>query len=215
MEIKTEYSSYDFINSSSSVKSTSETSFSEYLSKTQKNSETTNSKEIDYSNYSFEELKAIPYKEAKANIEKIKERKEELSLEEGDFSLMFQFGSLNFSNNEKVNKALYNTYQKLDDGEAASFSLNMQIGMEDYYHGKKLYAGFVRSNDNIHANTQLTKEQRNSINFEDFISKMLEVYMKGYQDSKGTVKEQYKEGIANYSMMQSFYQETKSQAFYG
>ena len=138
------------VNSVSSiiqVKETKSINSSSNIEKTQK----------DYSGYTtFKELKDIPYEEAKENYEAIEKRALELDdkhrsegIEEGTAGLasraMFeQLHKVNISNNDELNKALYETLRGIKD-PLDSFVMNseLQFNLENYYHGNETRASFV------------------------------------------------------------------------
>ena len=177
------------VSSTSEVKSVKNTAYSQQTSK------------VDYSNYTPSQIKEIPYEEAKANYDEISKRiadlgNQVLSFDESNKHIdnMFQLSKVKLSDNDKLNKAVYETMRAIKDPvESMVVGDEINANLKDYYYGKKTYASFVVSNDPIHTDKNLTTAQINSINVEDFTSKMLDTFSKEYANTVGVVKEQYKQ----------------------
>ena len=200
------------VNSVSSiiqVKETKSINTSSNIEKTQK----------DYSGYTtFKELKDIPYEEAKENYEAIEKRALELrakhrseGIEEGTKGLasramLEQLDKVNISNNDELNKALYETLRGIKD-PLDSFVMNseLQFNLENYYHGNETRASFVYDPKTYGKNYELTKEQLSSINADDFFSKMLNTFTKDYEAAPREAKEQYKKIVDGYSIFSQVY----------
>lgn len=200
------------VNSVSSiiqVKETKSINSSSNIEKTQK----------DYSGYTtFKELKEIPYEEAKENYEAIEKRALELrdkhrseGIEEGTAGLasramLEQLDKVNISNNDELNKALYETLRGIKD-PLDSFVMNseLQFNLENYYHGNETRASFVYDPKTYGKNYELTKEQLSSINVDDFFSKMLNTFTKDYEAAPREAKEQYKKIVDGYSIFSQVY----------
>ena len=200
------------VNSVSSiiqVKETKSINSSSNIEKTQK----------DYSGYTtFKELKEIPYEEAKENYEAIEKRALELrakhrseGIEEGTKGLasramLEQLDKVNISNNDELNKALYETLRGIKD-PLDSFVMNseLQFNLENYYHGNETRASFVYDPKTYGKNYELTKEQLSSINVDDFFSKMLNTFTKDYEAAPKEAKEQYKKIVDGYSIFSQVY----------
>ena len=181
---------------------------------------------VDYSHYSMNDLIKIPYEEAKANNEQIKERKEELIQnglsEEGrkeSAKLFVQTAAINYSSNDTFNKSFYETLQNSDKPEdAVIMSFEIKTNLSDYYYGKNVNASFVVSNDEIHSNKDLTKAQINSIDFSDFVSTMLTSFKEDLNNAskaQDSVKEQYQLFINSYSSFQDRYENYMKEPYYG
>ncbi len=179
---------------------------------------------VDYSNYSLSNLREIPYEEAKANIEDIKQRQNELiengalenELKGTNIALTMQLSKLNYSDNDKFNKALYESVQTIKDpAKAMMFDLEISVNMNDYYYGKDTYASFVVGNDEIHSYKEsLTKTQISSINFDAFIDSMLKTFTENYNNTSSSVKDQYKELVDNYTTLKDNYQSSIREPYY-
>jgi len=181
--------------------------------------------QIDYSNYSPSEIRDIPYDEAKENYERIKERvelldKENLSESENNelSGVHFQLGKVNFSNNDKLNEATYETMRNLEDPlEVSVFALEVQINLQDYYYGKDITSSFqINGTDGSnHIHKELNSTQLSNINVDDFIDKMLETFTEDYNSVKsGTVKEQYKNIVDGYSSFKENYDKAVTEPYY-
>ena len=198
------------ISSTSEVKSVKNTAYSQQTSK------------VDYSNYTSSQIKEIPYEEAKANYDEIFKRldtigMQKLSFDEGNIftDASTQLTRVKLSDNDKLNKAVYETLRAIKDPlKSVVVSSEIQTNMQDYYYGKKTYASFVVSNDPIHTDKNLTTAQINSINVEDFVSKMLDTFSKEYANTLGVVKEQYKQIVDGYSLFQKNYNQAVREPYY-
>lgn len=180
---------------------------------------------VDYSHYSMSDLIKIPYEEAKANNEQIKERKEELiqnglSEEERKESakLFVQAATINYSSNDNFNKGFYETLQNSDKPEdAVIMSFEIKTNLSDYYYGKDTNASFVVSNDEIHSNKDLTKAQINSIDFSDFVSTILTNFKEDLNNAskaQDSIKEQYQLLINSYSSFHDSYINSMKEPYY-
>ena len=177
---------------------------------------------VDYSNYSIADLRKIPYEEAKANYEAIMNRS--LELDTGDSSakelagLSAQLASTKFSDNESINKSLYGTMQNITDGGAAMGTfLEINQNLRDYAYGKDVKASFEVSNDAIHTDKDLTRSQINSIDFSDFISKMVSGFSSQLSDAskaQDEVKKQYQNIVDSYSTLQKSYENEVRKPYY-
>ena len=177
---------------------------------------------IDYSNYTPAQIKEIPYEEAKANYDAINQRINDLGMKVFSFDegmvysdACTQLCSIKLSNNDKLNKAVYETLRAIKDPiESITVSDEIQTNLQDYYYGKPVNASFVVSNNDIHAHENLTKAQINSINIEDFLSKMVGAFTEDYVNAPISVKNQYKQIIDGYNLFQQNYNQTKKEPYY-
>ena len=203
-----------FINS---VSSTSEVKSVKNTAYTQDSQQ-----KVDYSNYSIADLRKVSYEEAKSNYDAIVNRS--LELDTGDSSakelagLSAQLASTKFSDNESINKSLYGTMQNITDGGAAMGTfLEINQNLRDYAYGKELKASFEVSNDAIHTDKGLTKSQINSIDFSDFISKMVSGFSSQLSDAskaQDEVKKQYQNIVDSYSTLQKSYESEVRKPYY-
>ena len=199
------------VSSTSEVKSVKNTAYTQ-----------DNQQKVDYSNYSIADLRKIPYEEAKSNYDAIINRS--LELDTGDSSakelagLSAQLASTKFSDNESINKSLYGTMQNITDGGAAMGTfLEINQNLRDYAYGKEVKASFEVSNDAIHTDKGLTKSQINSIDFSDFISKMLSGFSSQLSDAskaQDEVKKQYQNIVDSYSTLQKSYENEVRKPYY-
>ncbi|QKF68010.1 hypothetical protein AVENP_2506 [Arcobacter venerupis] len=203
-------------------------SFESYLSainEVQSVKNTTYSQEttkIDYSNYTPAQMKEIPYEEAKANYDAINQRINDLGMKVFSFDegmvysdVCTQLCSVNLSDNDKLNKAVYETLRAIKDPvESITVSSEIHTNLQDYYYGKAINASFVVSNNQIHTDKNLTKSQLNSINVEDFLSKMVVAFSEDYANAPMSVKNQYKQIVDGYSLFQQNYNQSKKESYY-
>lgn len=202
------------------------TNYTNTVSQTSKVNQTSpyaqNKNKIDYSNYSAKDIRNISYEEAKTNYSQIKERlenlgKENLSNEDRKEFLVatLQLEKTNLSDNDKLNKALYQTMSD-EDNSANALMMDSEImtNLQDFYYGKPINASFVVSNNEIHSSENLTKSQLNSINFDEFISKMLQVFSEDLSQTTGSIKEQYNQIINGYKSFQGNYEKSVKEPYY-
>ena len=194
-----------YLTAISEVQSVKNTAYSQQTSK------------VDYSNYTPSQIKEIPYEEAKANYDAINQRINDLgmkvfSFDEGNVysDACTQLCSVKLSDNDKLNKAVYETLRAIKDPiESMTVSSEIHTNLQDYYYGKPINASFVVSNNPIHTDKNLTKSELNSINVEDFLSKMISAFSEDYANTSGVVKQQYKEIVDGYSLFQKNYNTEK------
>ena len=198
------------VSSTFEAKSVKNTAYSQQTSK------------VDYSNYSPSQIKEIPYEEAKANYDEISKRladlgNQVLSFDESNkhIDASTQLRRVKLSDNDKLNKAVYETLRAIKDPiESITVSSEIQTNLQDYYYGKDVNASFVVSNDPIHTDKNLTTAQINSINVEDFTSKMVSAFSEDYANAPLFVKEQYKQIVDGYSLFQKNYNQAVREPYY-
>ena len=194
-----------YLTAISEVQSVKNTAYSQQTSK------------VDYSNYTPSQIKEIPYEEAKANYDEIFKRindidEQKLSFDEGNVrtNVFFQLSKVKLSDNDKLNKAVYETMRAIKDPiESVTVGDEIRTNLQDYYYGKPINASFVVSNNPIHTDKNLTKSELNSINVEDFLSKMISAFSEDYANTSGVVKQQYKEIVNGYNLFQKNYNTEK------
>jgi hypothetical protein len=199
------------VSSTSEVKSVKNTAYTQ-----------DSQQKVDYSNYSIADLRKVSYEEAKSNYDAIVNRS--LELDTGDSSakelagLSAQLASTKFSDNESINKSLYGTMQNITDGGAAMGTfLEINQNLRDYAYGKDVKASFEVSNDAIHTDKDLTRSQINSIDFSDFISKMVSGFSSQLSDAskaQDEVKKQYQNIVDSYSTLQKSYENEVRKPYY-
>ncbi len=198
------------ISSTSEVKSVKNTAYSQQTSK------------VDYSNYTPSQIKEIPYEEAKANYDEISKRiadlgNQVLSFDEENkyIDASIQLTRVKLSDNDKLNKAVYETLRAIKDPlKSSEVDSEIQTNMQDYYYGKDVNASFVVSNNPIHTDKNLTTSQINSINVEDFLSKMVSAFSEDYENAPLNIKEQYKQIVDGYSLFQKNYNQAVREPYY-
>ena len=178
---------------------------------------------IDYSNYTPSQIKEIPYEEAKANYDAINQRindlgRQVLPSEEGNKHInnVFQLSKVKLSDNDKLNKAVYETMRAIKDPiESVTVGDEINANLKDYYYGKDVNASFVvSSNNDIHAHENLTTAQINSINVEDFLSKMIGAFSEDYENAPMFVKKQYKQIVDGYNLFQKNFNQAVREPYY-
>ena len=198
------------VSSTSEVKNVQNTAYSQQTSK------------IDYSNYTPAQIKEIPYEEAKANYDEINQRINEiddqkLSFDESNMksNVFFQLSKVKLSDNDKLNKSVYETMKATKDPvKSMMMGFEVQTNLQDYYYGKDVNASFVASNNDIHTDKNLTTSQLNSINVEDFLSKMTSTFSENYENATGVIKQQYKDIVDGYTLFQKNYTQAVREPYY-
>ena len=225
-----ENSSSSNSNSTTQVNSENKTvSFESYLSEINEVQSVKNTaysqqtSKIDYSNYTPSQIKEIPYEEAKANYDEIFKRindidEQKLSFDEGNMriNVLFQLSEVKLSDNDKLNKAVYETMRAIKDPiESVTVGDEIRTNLQDYYYGKPINASFVvSSNNDIHAHENLTTSQINSINVEDFLSKMVSAFSEDYENAPLFVKKQYKQIVDGYNLFQKNFNQAVREPYY-
>ena len=153
---------------------------------------------VDYSNYSIADLRKIPYEEAKSNYDAIMNRS--LELDTGDSSA----------------KALGDLSAQL---AATNAFFEVMQNLKDYASGiQDVKPSWMVSNDQIHSDKDLTRSQINSIDFSDFISKMVSGFSSQLSDAskaQDEVKKQYQNIVDSYSTLQKSYESEIRKPYYG
>ncbi len=179
--------------------------------------------DISYNDYSLSELRNIPYEEAKLNLESIRKRISELNEtttgEERDnyVATISQFAAVTMSDNNPANKAIYDLKQNMKNPlDTIDFDFDLQINMQDYYYGKDMHASFIKGNgtEELHVNKPLTKAQINSIDFNDFVSKMLKTFTEDIEKAPQSAKEQYQRLINTYNNLEINYKQAVREPYY-
>ena len=200
-----------YLTAISEVQSVKNTAYSQQTSK------------VDYSNYTPSQIKEIPYEEAKANYDEIFKRindidEQKLSFDEGNVrsNVLFQLSKVKLSDNDKLNKAVYETMRAIKDPfESVMMGDEINANLKDYYYGKDVNASVVvSSNNDIHAHENLTTAQINSINVEDFLSKMVSAFSEDYENAPLFVKKQYKQIVDGYNLFQKNFNQAVKEPYY-
>ena len=179
---------------------------------------------VDYSNYSIADLRKIPYEEAKSNFDAIMNRSLELSTNDKSVKesagVIAQLESTIVSDNDSFNKSLYESVQNIEDGGAAWYAkFEIMENLKDYASGiQDVKPTWMISNDQIHSDKELTRSQVNSIDFSDFISKMVSGFSSQLSDAskaQDEVKKQYQNIVDSYATLQKSYESEVRKPYYG
>lgn len=199
------------VNSTSEVKSVKNTAYTQ-----------DSQQKVDYSNYSIADLRKIPYEEAKSNYDAIVNRS--LELDTGDSSakalgdLTAQLAATKVTDNDSFGKSLYGALQNIQDGAATNAFFEVMQNLKDYASGiQDVKPSFMVSNDQIHSDKELTRSQINSIDFSDFISKMVSGFSSQLSDAskaQDEVKKQYQNIVDSYSTLQKSYENEVRKPYY-
>lgn len=200
------------VSSTSEVKSVKNTAYTQ-----------DNQQKIDYSNYSITDLRKVSYEEAKSNYDAIMNRSLELSTDDKSVKesagLIAQLEATKVSDNNTFNKSLYGALQNIEDGGAANYAKDeIMQNLKDYANGiQDVKPSFMVSNDQIHSDKDLTRSQINSIDFSDFISKMVSGFSSQLSDAskaQDEVKKQYQNIVDSYSTLQKSYENEVRKPYY-
>ena len=199
------------VSSTSEVKSVKNTAYTQ-----------DSQQKVDYSNYSIADLRKIPYEEAKGNFDAIMNRS--LELDTGDSSakalgdLTAQLAATKVTDNDSFGKSLYGALQNIQDGAATNAFFEVMQNLKDYASGiQDVKPSWMVSNDQIHSEKDLTRSQINSIDFSDFISKMVSGFSSQLSDAskaQDEVKKQYQNIVDSYSTLQKSYENEVRKPYY-
>ncbi len=173
---------------------------------------------VDYSNYSIADLRKVPYEEAKANYDAIMNRS--LELDTGEASekelsgLSAQLFATKVTENDNFKKGLYNTLQNIENGPDAFVAYGeVMQNLKEYASGVQDIKPSFMVNDNSTTYKEPTRTQINSIDFSDFISKMISKFSDS-SNTQGEVKKQYQNIADAYSTLQKSYENEVRKPYY-
>lgn len=179
---------------------------------------------VDYSNYSMADLRKIPYEEAKGNFDAIMNRASELSVDDKSVKesagVIAQLESTRVSDNNTFNKSLYESVQNIEDGGAAWYAkFEIMENLKDYASGTQdVKPSWMITEGTSSTEKELTRSQINSIDFSDFISKMLSGFssqLANASKNDDTLKKQYQNIVDSYSTLQKSYENEVRKPYYG
>ena len=200
------------ISSTSEVKSVKNTAYTQ-----------DNQQKVDYSNYSMADLRKIPYEEAKGNFDAIMNRASELSVDDKSVKesagVIAQLESTRVSDNNTFNKSLYESVQNIQDGGAALYAkFEIMENLKDYASGTQdVKPSWMITEGTASTEKELTRSQINSIDFSDFISKMVSGFSSQLSDAskaQDEVKKQYQNIVDSYSTLQKSYENEVRKPYY-
>ena len=147
-----------------------------------------------------------------------------LALDTGDSSakalgdLTAQLAATKVTDNDSFGKSLYGALQNIQDGAATNAFFEVMENLKDYASGiQDVKPSWMVSNDQIHSEKDLTRSQINSIDFSDFISKMVSGFSSQLSDAskaQDEVKKQYKNIVDSYSTLQKSYENEVRKPYY-
>ena len=200
------------VNSTSEVKSVKNTAYTQ-----------DSQQKVDYSNYSMADLRKIPYEEAKGNFDAIMNRASELSVDDKSVKesagVIAQLESTRVSDNNTFNKSLYESVQNIEDGGAAWYAkFEIMENLKDYANGTQdVKPSWMITEGTSSTEKELTRSQINSIDFSDFISKMVSGFSSQLSDAskaQDEVKKQYQNIVDSYSTLQKSYENEVRKPYY-
>ena len=195
------------VSSTSEVKSVKNTAYTQ-----------DNQQKVDYSNYSIADLRKIPYEEAKANHDAIMNRSLELTTNDSSaresMGLNAQLAVTKVIDNTSFGKSFYESIQNIKDGVDAFVAYGeVMQNLKEYASGVQDIKPSFMVNDNFTTYKEPTRSQMNSIDFSDFISKMInEVFDSA--NTKGEVKKQYQNIADAYTNLQKSYESEVRKPYY-
>ncbi len=200
------------ISSTSEVKSVKNTAYTQ-----------DNQQKVEYSNYSMADLRKIPYEEAKGNFDAIMNRASELSIDDKSgkesAGVIAQLESTRVSDNNTFNKSLYESVQNIQDGGAALYAkFEIMENLKDYASGTPdVKPSWMITEGTASTEKELTKSQINSIDFSDFISKMVSGFssqLANTPKNDDVLKKQYQNIVDSYSTLQKSYENEVRKPYY-
>ena len=183
-----------------------------------------NQQKVDYSNYSIADLRKIPYEEAKGNFDAIMNRASELSVDDKSVKesagVIAQLESTRVSDNNTFNKSLYESVQNIEDGGAAWYAKDeIMQNLKDYASGTQdVKPSWMITEGTASTEKELTRSQINSIDFSDFISKMVSGFssqLANAPKNDDVLKKQYQNIVDSYSTFQKSYENEVRKPYYG
>ena len=177
----------------------------------------------DYSNYSMADLRKIPYEEAKGNFDAIMNRASELSIDDKSVKesagVIAQLESTRVSDNNTFNKSLYESVQNIQDGGAAWYAKSeIMQNLKDYANGtQNVKPSWMITEGTASTEKELTRSQINSIDFSDFISKMVSGFssqLANAPKNDDVLKKQYQNIVDSYSTLQKSYENEVRKPYY-
>ena len=178
---------------------------------------------VDYSNYSIADLRKIPYEEAKGNFDAIMNRASELSIDDKwvkeSAGVTAQLAATQATDNNSFNKSLYGTLQNIQDGGAATVAqLEVMHNLREYASGTQdVKPSWMITEGSASTYKEPTRSQINSIDFSDFISKMVSGFSSQLADAPkndDTLKKQYQNIVDSYSTLQKSYENEVRKPYY-
>ena len=178
---------------------------------------------VDYSNYSMADLRKIPYEEAKGNFDAIMNRASELSIDDKSVKesagVIAQLESTRVSDNNTFNKSLYESVQNIQDGGAAWYAkFEIMENLKDYASGTQdVKPSWMITEGTDSTEKELTRSQINSIDFSDFISKMVSGFssqLANAPKNDDVLKKQYQNIVDSYSTLQKSYENEVRKPYY-
>jgi len=200
------------VTSTSEVKSVKNTAYTQ-----------DNQQKVDYSNYSMADLRKIPYEEAKGNFDAIMNRASELSIDDKSVKesagVIAQLESTRVSDNNTFNKSLYESVQNIQDGGAALYAkFEIMENLKDYASGTPdVKPSWMITEGTDSTEKELTRSQINSIDFSDFISKMVSGFssqLANAPKNDDVLKKQYQNIVDSYSTLQKSYENEVRKPYY-
>jgi len=177
----------------------------------------------NYLTMSLDDIKDLPYNEVKSNLEDIsknlnnkseKNAKDSLEI----FAVKAKIHTIDGSNNQQYNQALFNTLGEIDDPfSIIIFQKDIQNNLGDYHDNKNIKASFVveSNTENYRSDNNLTKKQISNIDMGNFISKMLTTFTEDLSEAKGDkIKKQYQDIVDGYGLLQKYYNQAIKEPLY-
>lgn len=181
---------------------------------------------VDYSKYSADDLMQIPFEEAKVNQESIDKRVKELSddgkINDKKFGKFIDLKrALNFSGNNSIDKAYYETIQSVKPEEKTGLlSFEFQMNFQGFAQGEEISPTFMKDGRSGNGSYLLNKNQATSVDFDAFINSAIASFEKNLTKAKSSnaensVQNQYQGIVDFYKTFQDNFNKATREPYYG
>ena len=180
---------------------------------------------VDYSKYSADDLMQIPFEEAKVNQESIDKRVKELSddgkINDKKFGKFIDLKrALNFSGNNSIDKAYYETIQSVKPEEKTGLlSFEFQMNFQGFAQGEDISPTFMKDGRSGNGSYLLNKNQATSVDFDAFINSAIASFEKNLTKAKSSnaensVQNQYQGIVDFYKTFQDNFNKATKEPYY-
>ncbi|PRM88851.1 hypothetical protein CJ671_08050 [Aliarcobacter cryaerophilus] len=180
---------------------------------------------VDYSNYSADDLMQIPFEEVKLNQESIDKRVKELSddgkINDKKFGKFIDLKrALNFSGNNSIDKAYYETIQSVQPEEKTGLlSFEFQMNFQGFAQGEDISPTFMKDGRSGNGSYILNKNQATSVDFDAFINSAIASFEKNLTKAKSSnaensVQNQYQGIVDFYKTFQENFNKATKEPYY-
>ncbi|RXI26508.1 hypothetical protein [Aliarcobacter trophiarum] len=179
---------------------------------------------VDYSKYSADDLMQIPFEEAKVNQESIDKRYQELA-DDGNIKarhavgLLALKGALNFSENNSIDKAYYETLQSTPKENLGLVTIEFQMNFQGFVKNGEITPSFMKDERSGNGTYLLNKNQATNVDFDAFINSAISSFEKNLTKAKSSnaensVQNQYQGIVDFYKTFQDNFNKATKEPYY-